>query len=69
MILNNIIGISACALMYFSHDAKSYEMVIVGRILVGISCGRCLLQCETNLTILVLADYPLYTEQKLKSYI
>ena len=55
--------------MYFSHDAKSYEMVIVGRILVGISCGRCLLQCETNLTILVLADYPLYTEQKLKSYI
>ena len=39
MILNNIIGISACVMMYLSRHVESYEIVIVGRLLVGISCG------------------------------
>ncbi|WAQ99525.1 GTR1-like protein, partial [Mya arenaria] len=39
MILNNIIGIAACVMMYLSRTAMSYEMVIVGRLLVGICCG------------------------------
>lgn len=39
MILNNIIGIAACVLMYLSRTAEAYEMIIAGRLLVGISCG------------------------------
>jgi len=40
MILTNIIGVSACVLMYLSRTAASYEMVIVGRFLIGLCCGR-----------------------------
>lgn len=40
MILNNIIGISACVLMYLSRTALSFEMIIVGRLIVGVSCGK-----------------------------
>lgn len=39
MILNNIIGVAACVMMYLSRTASAYEMIIVGRLLVGISCG------------------------------
>ncbi|XP_045193213.2 solute carrier family 2, facilitated glucose transporter member 1-like [Mercenaria mercenaria] len=39
MIINNIIGIAACVMMYLSRTAMSYEMIIVGRLLVGISSG------------------------------
>ncbi|XP_060600218.1 glucose transporter type 1-like [Ruditapes philippinarum] len=39
MIFNSIIGIAACILMYLSRTAMSYEMIIAGRLLVGISSG------------------------------
>ncbi|KAL4216553.1 Solute carrier 2 [Mactra antiquata] len=39
MILNNIVGILACVLMFISRTTDAYELIIVGRFLVGISCG------------------------------
>ncbi|XP_076438874.1 solute carrier family 2, facilitated glucose transporter member 1-like isoform X2 [Babylonia areolata] len=37
--LNAVIGIVAAALMFFSKMAGAYEMIIVGRLLVGFCCG------------------------------
>ncbi|XP_053390309.1 solute carrier family 2, facilitated glucose transporter member 1-like, partial [Mercenaria mercenaria] len=39
MMLNNVIGIAACLMLYLSRTATSYEMIIIGRLLVGFSCG------------------------------
>ncbi|KAK7443983.1 hypothetical protein BaRGS_00040431, partial [Batillaria attramentaria] len=51
MAVNALIGFVAAALMYFSHLAKSYEMIIVGRLLVGLNCGL-----YTGLTPLYLSE-------------
>ena len=40
MIFNNIIGALAAVLMYFGRTADSYEMIIAGRLVVGIYCGN-----------------------------
>ena len=40
MLLNTGIGIVAGALMGFSELAGSFEMVIIGRIVVGFNCGK-----------------------------
>ena len=40
MTVNAAIGFVAAALMYFSKTARAYEMVIVGRLLVGFHCGK-----------------------------
>ncbi|XP_059144226.1 solute carrier family 2, facilitated glucose transporter member 3-like isoform X2 [Physella acuta] len=39
MLLNTMTGVCAAALMYFSYLAEAYEMIIVGRFVVGINCG------------------------------
>ncbi|OWF39797.1 glucose transporter type 1-like [Mizuhopecten yessoensis] len=51
MLINNAFGIGAAALMFFSRMAWSYEMVIVGRFLVGFNCGL-----YTGLTPLYLSE-------------
>ncbi|XP_067653598.1 solute carrier family 2, facilitated glucose transporter member 1-like [Haliotis asinina] len=38
-LLNAVIGIGAAALLYFGRMAASYEMIIVGRLVVGLNCG------------------------------
>ncbi|GFS18430.1 solute carrier family 2 facilitated glucose transporter member 1 protein [Elysia marginata] len=38
-LLNIAIGIVAAVLMFVSKTAKSYEMIIIGRLIVGIHCG------------------------------
>jgi len=39
LLINNIFAIIAAALMGFSQVAGSYELLIVGRIFIGINCG------------------------------
>ncbi len=39
MLLNNIISSIACILMFISKPIYSYEVLIVGRFLIGLSCG------------------------------
>jgi MFS family permease len=39
MFLNNIISSIACILMFISKPIHSYEALIVGRFLIGLSCG------------------------------
>lgn len=51
MLINNAFGIGAAALMFFSRMAWSYEMMIVGRFLVGFNCGL-----YTGLTPLYLSE-------------
>ena len=40
MYLNNIIAIIGGGLMGFSKVARSYEMLIAGRLVIGISAGK-----------------------------
>jgi len=40
MLLNNIISSIACILMFISKPIYSYEVLIVGRFLIGLSCGN-----------------------------
>ncbi|CAF3833594.1 unnamed protein product [Adineta steineri] len=39
MLLNNIISFIACILMFISKPRNSYELLIIGRFLIGLSCG------------------------------
>ncbi|BFZ25739.1 hypothetical protein BsWGS_28778 [Bradybaena similaris] len=39
LLLNTVFGIVAAVLMYFSRVADSYEMIVVGRFVVGFNCG------------------------------
>ena len=41
LILNTSFGVIGGVVMTFSHLAHSYEMIIIGRFLVGIHCGVC----------------------------
>lgn len=40
MFLNNIVSACACALMFISKPVHSYELLIAGRFLLGLSCGK-----------------------------
>lgn len=40
MLLTNILTLAGGALMFGSKYAKSYELLIVGRFLIGINSGR-----------------------------
>ena len=40
MLVNSLLGLAAAALLGFSEIPGSYEMVITGRLLVGINCGE-----------------------------
>lgn len=61
MIFNNIIGAAAAVLMYFSRTAGTYEMIIAGRLVVGVNCG--------NKSVRSLMLYLSYTKQKLFGFI
>lgn len=39
LLLNNATGILGAALMAFSKAAQSYEMLIIGRLIIGFNCG------------------------------
>ncbi|XP_064645201.1 glucose transporter type 1-like [Lineus longissimus] len=39
MLLNNVFGITAALLMGLSKTANSFEMIIIGRLIVGFCCG------------------------------
>ena len=41
MLINTFFGILAGGLMGFSSVADSYEMIIIGRLIVGFHCGEC----------------------------
>ena len=40
MLVNSLLGLAAAALLGFSEIPGSYEMVITGRLVVGINCGE-----------------------------
>lgn len=40
LILNNLTGIIGGAFMAFSKVSVSYEMLIIGRLLIGFNCGK-----------------------------
>lgn len=40
MYVNNIISSLACILMFISKPTYSYELLIVGRFLIGLACGN-----------------------------
>ncbi|GBN30448.1 Glucose transporter type 1 [Araneus ventricosus] len=39
LLLNNIMGVAGAALMTFSKACGSYEMLILGRLVIGFNCG------------------------------
>jgi SP family facilitated glucose transporter-like MFS transporter 1 len=39
LLLNNATGILGAILMAFSKAAQSYEMLIIGRMIIGFNCG------------------------------
>ena len=39
LLLNNILGIAGALLMGLSKPCRSYEMIMVGRFLIGLNCG------------------------------
>ena len=40
LLFNNIVGIVAAMAMVFSKYVTSYELLIVGRYLIGVNCGE-----------------------------
>lgn len=42
LLLNNILGISGACLMGFTKVVGSYEMLFLGRFIIGVNCGRLL---------------------------
>ena len=40
MLINSAFGFGGAALMFFSREANSYEMIICGRFLIGFNCGK-----------------------------
>ena len=40
LLLNNLIGIGGAVLMGFSNISGSYEMLILGRLVIGVNCGE-----------------------------
>ena len=40
LLLNNILGIIGPLLMGLSQPCNSYEMIMIGRFLIGINCGK-----------------------------
>ena len=40
LLVNNIIGIIAATAMAFSKYVTSYELLILGRFLIGVNCGK-----------------------------
>ncbi|KAK8728198.1 hypothetical protein OTU49_009164, partial [Cherax quadricarinatus] len=39
LLLNNLLGVGGACLMAFSQVSYSYEMLILGRLVIGINCG------------------------------
>ncbi|GJQ85128.1 Glut1 [Trypoxylus dichotomus] len=39
LLLNNILGVCGACLMWFAKMSNAYEMIIVGRFIIGINCG------------------------------
>lgn len=37
---NNVLGIVGAVLMAFTKFASSYELLFIGRLIVGINCGK-----------------------------
>ena len=40
LLINNIVGILGAAAMGFAKFAESYELLIMGRFLIGVNCGE-----------------------------
>ena len=40
LLINNIVGIAAALAMVLSKHITSYELLIVGRCLIGVNCGK-----------------------------
>ena len=40
LLINNIVGIIAATAMVFSKYVTSYELLILGRFLIGVNCGK-----------------------------
>ena len=42
LLINNVVGIVAALAMVFSKYITSYELLIIGRYLIGVNCGKIL---------------------------
>lgn len=42
LLLNNIFAVIAALLLTLGERAKSFEMLIIGRLIIGVNSGRCL---------------------------
>lgn len=40
LIFNDFVGLVGAALMGLSHMATSFEMLIIGRLVIGYNCGK-----------------------------
>ena len=40
LLINNLVGIAAALAMVFSKQITSYELLIIGRCLIGVNCGK-----------------------------
>lgn len=40
LLLNNVLGIAGACLMGFTKVSHSYEMLFLGRFIIGLNCGK-----------------------------
>ncbi|CAL4185244.1 unnamed protein product, partial [Meganyctiphanes norvegica] len=40
LLINNLLGVGGACLMGFSHVSLSFEMLILGRLVIGLNCGK-----------------------------
>lgn len=41
LLLNNVFGITGACLMGFTKISRSYEILFLGRFIIGLNCGKC----------------------------
>lgn len=40
LLLNNVLGIGGACLMGFTKFSSSYELLFIGRFIIGVNCGK-----------------------------
>ena len=48
LLINNVVGIAAACAMVFSRYITSCELLIIGRCLIGVNCGKCKMLSSIN---------------------
>lgn len=53
LLLNNILGIGGACLMWCTKITNSYEVLFLGRFIIGVNCGKKFIQSKNKLRVMI----------------